>query len=47
MCKNKGKLGIFSDIGMGPLAEEREDAVKSCITLQIKVSWDQVTMYTP
>lgn len=45
--KNKGELAMFSDIGMGPLAEEIEDAVKSCNRLQIKISWDQAATPRP
>lgn len=38
---------MFSDIGMGPLAEEIENAVKSRNGARVKVSWDQALTYRP
>lgn len=38
---------MFSDIGMGPLAEEIKNTVMSCGELWIKVSWDQAITYKP
>lgn len=47
ICEDKGELVVFSDTGMGPLAEEVENAVKSCDRAWIKVSWDQAATYRP
>lgn len=41
ICKDKGDLAMFSDIGMGPLAEETKNTVMSHGGLWIKVNWDQ------
>lgn len=38
---------MFSDIAMGPLAEEIKNTVMSRGGLWIKVSWDQATTYKP